>query len=110
MAASLAALACSSCGGGGGGETKVSCLEQTAPSHDCYQCGQSNCGSQITTVESACAAYIDCICPGGTFSASAASSSSCKADLGGSCQGADATFTQCIQQSCGSVCPAPDAG
>jgi hypothetical protein len=110
VASAVIGILASACSSGSAASSKGSCLEQTAPSAACFQCGQSNCASQISAVESACAAYIGCICPGGTYDATAGASAACKSDLGGDCQTADATFTQCIQQSCAGVCPGKDGG
>jgi hypothetical protein len=103
----VALVACSSSSSSG---SNNSCVAASAPSPACYSCGQSMCGSQLSTYESDCGSYISCSCPGGTYSATAAMSSACTADVTGTCQTADQALGACVQQNCASPCSASDAG
>lgn len=100
--AAVALVACSSSSNGSGSNT--SCVEGSAPNEACYSCAQSNCGSQLSAFESDCSTYLSCVCPGGTYSSTAAASSGCNADVTGQCQTTDMTFSTCIQQKCESTC------
>src|ERR1700689_2719612 len=72
----VAAFACS------GGNPYSPCVAGQANQlgSGCYACLQDSCGTELGTYESACNDYIGCSCPGGSYSASAASSASCQKD------------------------------
>jgi hypothetical protein len=106
--ASAVGVAAFACSGGGG-----SCLQSLADSlgPGCYACLQASCGQETNTVQSACSAYLSCACPGGTFSSSAAMSSTCAADeQQSSCQTAQSALDSCTSQSCGSPCSGSSEG
>jgi hypothetical protein len=94
-------VACSSSSGSG---SNTSCVEGSAPNEACYSCAQSNCGSQLSAFESDCSTYLSCVCPGGSYSSTAAASMACAADVTGQCQTTDSTFSMCVQQKCQSQC------
>ena len=97
----IAALACSSSSGGGGGSGN-SCLSSQGGSSACFSCEQNSCGSALSGVESACSDFLSCICPGGTYTPSAAQS--CGSKITTSCGNADSALLSCQQQNCTSQC------
>jgi hypothetical protein len=111
VAALAASFACSSSGSAG---DAGSCLGSLLGS-SCYSCVEGSCRSQLSSVTSACSALIDCACPGGVLSCSAAESMTCsQLAMESSCASAGKTFDACMQQSCANQCgsyiPCADAG
>jgi len=103
----VAVLACSSNSSSGGGNSSSSCLQQTIDSSNsgCYSCVQSKCASQLSTFESACSDFFSCICPGGTYSATADGSSACtQKQQEPACQSATEAGEQCSNTNCPSQC------
>jgi hypothetical protein len=97
------------CGGStvGGGNTTVeanACLA-TVVGSDCFSCVQASCGPELSDYESACSDYLSCVCPGGNFSCSLATSSACNPNAGGSsCATAEASYGACGLQNCKAQC------
>jgi hypothetical protein len=54
--------------------------------------------------ESACSGYLNCACPGGSFSQTAAESSSCQQQIDSSCASAEQSIVSCEEQNCASQC------
>jgi hypothetical protein len=59
--ATIFLFACSS-SSGGGGYGITNCPANPLPAA-CISCINSSCSSQLSTVNSACSAYYDCVCP-----------------------------------------------
>jgi hypothetical protein len=96
------------CGGGTvGGNTTVetnACLA-TVVGNDCFSCVQASCGPELSGYEIACSDYLSCLCPGGNFSCSAATSSTCNPNAAGSsCATAEASYGACGLQNCKTPC------
>jgi hypothetical protein len=70
-----AVIACSGTIASGSGQYD-SCLG-TYLGTGCISCVRANCGSELDGLESSCSDMLDCICPGGTFSASTLQSQTC---------------------------------
>ena len=89
----------------------TSCISQGASS-DCVSCVESNCGTALSNIESACTSYWSCACPGGNYDATAAMSSSCEANLTGNnaCSNETAGFNTCVNSSCAAQCGTADGG
>ena len=69
----------------------------------CTTCENNSCGSELSGVESGCSSYLSCICPGGTFTSSAAES--CEIDISSaSCASAVMAMSQCVEKHCTSEC------
>ena len=72
LGACVTLFACSSTSSGGG-DAAVSygaytgCIEGEAP-QACTSCLENSCGTQLSNFESSCTDYLQCICPGGTYS------------------------------------------
>ncbi len=79
VAAFGAIVACSSSAQTGGGQYG-SCTQSLLGS-SCISCLQSNCGGAVSDFEASCGDYLDCICPGGDFSAANAQSATCGSRL-----------------------------
>ncbi len=101
IAVAAAAFACSS--SSSGGNSSSACVYAGADS-SCQSCMQNSCGSQVSSGESACSAYLSCACPGGTFSESAASASSCQMQVTSACSSAEQAIVQCESSNCASAC------
>jgi hypothetical protein len=93
-------FACSS-GGGSGASSANACLAAER-GQACAACAEASCGSQLASAESACAAYLDCLCPGGTFDA--ATASACTSTITPACNAAYTPFGDCLLQQCQSAC------
>jgi hypothetical protein len=105
-------------GGDGGGNdagdvsAASSCINsaqsQSGSSPGCTSCVESRCASQVSGFESACSAYLSCVCPGGAaYSVAAATSSACMADeMQPGCQSASTAVGSCASSSCMSECQA----
>ena len=100
--ATLATFACSS----NSNNAATSCLASAnGATSECVSCVESKCGSQLNALDSACSAYISCACPGGTYSQSAATSSSCVAnEMASGCETADNNVGSCVTSNCSSQC------
>jgi transposase len=84
------------------GETNA-CLA-TVVGSDCFACVQASCGPELSGYESACSDYLSCVCPGGNFSCSAATSA-CNPNAGGSsCAIAENSYGACGLQHCKTAC------
>lgn len=103
-AVAMAAMVLVACSSSSSSNSNTSCVEGSAPNEACYSCAQSNCGSQLSAFESDCSTYLSCVCPNGSYSSTAAASSTCTADVSGQCQTTDMTFGTCVQQKCMSQC------
>jgi hypothetical protein len=104
----LALVGLFACGGSTvGGNTTVqanACLA-TVVGSDCFSCVQASCGAELSGYESACSDYLSCVCPGGNFSCSLATSSACNPNAGGSsCATAEASYGTCGLQNCKAQC------
>src|ERR1700722_5594190 len=110
LGACVTLFACSSTSSGGG-DAAVSygaytgCIEGEAP-QACTSCLENSCGTQLSNFESACTDYLQCICPGGTYSDTAAQSTTCqmKGSSDTTCANADTGLTECLNTSCTSEC------
>jgi hypothetical protein len=100
--------ACSNSTSGGTGAPGIpSCQGATGSTGPgtaaCNSCLQTNCASQLSSVESACGAYLTC------DEACQCSDTTCLAEcvttkIDGACATADGPFTSCLTQSCPSQC------
>jgi hypothetical protein len=105
----LSTLACSSSSSGGGdskdaGVPSVDCLS-AAFAAGCFSCLQSKCSSQLAAIQTSCGDFIACACPGGTYSASAYSSSACTNDANEpSCATAGNAVVSCDMSDCAGPC------
>src|ERR1700685_3033646 len=90
-------------GGNTTGETNA-CLA-TVVGSDCFACVKASCGPELSGYESACSGYLSCVCPGGNFSCSAATSTACNPSAAGSsCATAENSFGACGLQNCKTAC------
>jgi hypothetical protein len=126
-AACTVLVGCSSNGSGGGNNNSnagAACYEtavaqSTADSGvtivaACTACVENACASQLDALNTPCAGYVACACPGGTYSASAAATPSCEAQFAtAACAQASQTVETCFVQgytgSCLSACTVGDA-
>ncbi|HEX8791439.1 MAG TPA: hypothetical protein VF765_10855 [Polyangiaceae bacterium] len=101
-----AAFACSSSSSNGGGASQ--CASSFGPmggstNTQCDSCTQSNCGSQISAVESGCNDYLSCICPNGTVDQNLAQQCAPK-EQESSCSSAVSNISSCVSAHCSSQC------
>jgi hypothetical protein len=126
--ASVLVGACSSSSSNNGpGGAAGSCLASSNPSSTsgCNSCVETACSTQLSNVNSPCSDYLSCVCPGGTYSASASMSQTCVAKgQTQACGMALSSFVSCLTTnlapggSCASACTVsgdaggttPDAG
>jgi hypothetical protein len=91
LAIAVPLLACSS-SSSGGGYGVTNCPGGEIPAA-CVSCLEANCQSEVNTVNSACSAFYDCICPAGQDAAVLATCTESQ-----SCQSATATgMSQCTK-------------
>jgi hypothetical protein len=100
-------FACGSSGNSNDNACFESAGEQNGETQACVSCIESKCASQLSTYESACATYISCICPGGTFGGSGVEDA-CGSDLGSACLLAGEGNVQCAEDMCTSQCGSDD--
>jgi hypothetical protein len=99
----------SSGSGGSGGSSSGSsgaaneCFETSGSSQACLECVESACASQLAAAESGCSDLINCECPGGVFSESAAAMCTAQAQEP-SCTNAVPAIENCEEQLCESAC------
>lgn len=109
----LFACSTSSNGGDAGANygSYTACITQGASS-DCVTCVENNCGTPLSNIESSCTDYLNCACPGGSYDASAASSSTCEGALTNNtpCNNATDGFGACLQSNCTTECGSLDGG
>ncbi|HEY1697849.1 MAG TPA: hypothetical protein VGG39_37065 [Polyangiaceae bacterium] len=86
---------------GVGSSSGGSCLA-TAMNPTCWSCLQGSCGSELGTFESDCSAYVDCVCPGGTYDA--CNATTCEPQITGVCGTSAQAVATCETQSCESAC------
>jgi hypothetical protein len=98
--------ACSSSSSGGGKSGAPSCQGNTgqtgAGSPACSSCLQNNCGSQLSSVESACSAYVSCY--EGCQCSDISCISGCAQKIDSTCQNAYGPLTSCLSQNCSTPC------
>jgi hypothetical protein len=102
-------------GPGGGGTTSAysytNCPNGSQSAPACLECLAGSCGSQVDSVNSACASYLDCLCPPGANAQACATESD---DAGASllttaCNTAQGAIYNCALTYCFDECQ-PDAG
>jgi hypothetical protein len=105
----ISVVACSSSSdNGGGGAMAPTCqgaTGMTGPgSAACSACLQTNCGSQLSSAQSACGAYITCYsgCQCSDFNCI----TGCLSKIDGPCANAEGPLTMCLDQNCSSQCMA----
>lgn len=105
VAMTAAAFACSSSSNGGGGSSQCASSFGPMGSGDtqCSSCTQSNCGSQISAIESGCSDYLSCICPNGTVDENLAQQCAPKAQES-SCSSAESNIGSCVSAHCATEC------
>jgi hypothetical protein len=86
-----------------------SCLETSSTNQACISCIETECAATLGSVESACSDLLNCECPGGVFSETAAPSCSSLAQEP-SCIGAAEQVDDCEQQNCESQCETSSGG
>jgi hypothetical protein len=94
-------------GGVEGSSESPSCLGPSPnPSPDpCNSCVEAECASQLGALGTQCGAYAACLCPGGTFVASAGSTASCQEQvLPSACMSVLDALVACEVQQCGMAC------
>jgi hypothetical protein len=99
-------------GGSGSGSSSGnvnSCLETSGSSQACISCIETECGPSLASVETGCIDLINCECPGGIFSESAAQACAAKAQEV-SCTGPAQQIGQCETQYCESACVTSSSG
>lgn len=89
------------CSSGNGASSANACFA-AEKGEACAACAEASCGSQLHDAESACAAYLDCLCPGGTFDATTAST--CTSTITPACNDANTPLGVCMMQQCQSAC------
>jgi len=104
----------SSSGGSGGSSGSSSggdnsCLETSGSPPACISCIESQCGAQLSAVESGCSDLLNCECPGGVYNATAAQSCSAPGQQA-SCTGPAAQIDQCVTENCQSQCDTGSSG
>jgi hypothetical protein len=99
----LVALACLACSGPSDDTPQCLGALVTMTTSACTTCQQNSCGSELSSVESGCSAYLECICPNGTFTTS--ETESCETDIStASCSSAVQAMSQCVEKHCTSQC------
>jgi hypothetical protein len=103
----IAFVACgSSNDNNGGGASSPTCQGATGPtgpgSAACSSCAQSNCGSQLSSVASACGAYAACY--QGCQCSDLMCIEGCLSKIDGPCANAEGPFAACLNQNCPSQC------
>jgi hypothetical protein len=100
IAALVTALACSS-------TSREPCFEQSYAmiGSACLSCMTSDCAQQMSDATTACGDYTSCLCPGGSLSAAAVSSSACDPQrMEPSCTNVAALLYACEIESCHGPC------
>jgi len=94
-------------GGAGKSDDAGACVEGYLSSMvpaDCAQCLLTSCSSEIDSFLSACSGYVDCVCPGGTFTP--VNEETCGSQLEqSSCLSASMTVGDCQMANCAATCP-----
>jgi hypothetical protein len=91
-------------GGSGGSGGASSCVASSlGPASGCASCVESQCGTELSAVESGCGDYDACICPGGTFDPSLVQQCSSK-KTESSCVDALGPLGGCVEQKCKTQC------
>ncbi len=85
------------------GSSVPSCQNPTSEEQACDSCGSSNCGSEVSDVESDCSAYVSC------YEACDCSDTACVAKCtqdttSSACQAAGEALGSCTEQHCKSQC------
>jgi hypothetical protein len=99
-------FACSGSGNSNDNACFESASEQSGQTEACLGCIESKCASQLSTYESACATFLSCVCPNGTYEGSA--TDACGSNLGSACLLAEQDNVQCAEDMCASQCGSDD--
>lgn len=92
----------SSGGGSGSGSGGVSSCLASSTTQACIQCIEQSCNGQLGSLESACTAYISCICPGGVYNSGLVNG--CQPDINAACSSAANVLGNCETNSCATAC------